>query len=175
MSANEAIERFVTADAEDVEQAWQALVAVCEWPRDARLLADQARAARQALIEEVEERQALIEALEQGPNRLLPVMMGLGGGFFVISRGRGEFERVSVIPPSDGEDPVLTPEELEARGPALASLDPSGALIIEVYWPDERLDLFRLILGAEEGRVASVGAGPKDAGEPVTSDQPSLS
>ncbi|MGC9320421.1 MAG: hypothetical protein ACP5KN_20475 [Armatimonadota bacterium] len=171
-SVSEAIERFVSADAEHVEDAWLHLLSVCEFPRDARLLADQARAAHQALVEEVPQRQALVEALEQGPNRLLPVLMGLGDGFFVLSRGRGEFERVSVLPPSDDEPPILTPEQLAARGPALAALDPSGALIIEVYWPDQHIELFRLTLGAEEGRVVSVPV--EDAGQ-VTSDQHSLS
>lgn len=104
-----------------------------------------------------------------GSGPLLPVIRGLDGNRFVVSTGRGEFDWVMAAPDQQTGRPILDAEELEQRGPALAALDRSGAAIVDVYWPDEDLDLFLLILGTEEAHVAEVDDPQEDG--PATGDQ----
>ncbi len=150
-----ALSEYLAASDEEAPAAWGRLESTLQAPRDSLIIAETARAAHQALEQEVEARQELIEAIEGGPNSLLPVLAGIDDRHYVVSVGSGVYQRVGVVPPTAGEPPLLTPTELEARGPALAALDPSGSAIVDVYWLDEHEDLFRLVLGGDEGRVVS--------------------
>ncbi len=185
-------ESYVTAEDEQADDVWAHLRMLLDTPDDMRVIADYARSARRALMDEVQRRKDLVEAIEGGPNPLLPVMMGLGQDCYVVSHGRGSYSRVRAVkldgeddedeqqPPllfhdeDDGEDhgdePLLDPEELARRGPCIAALDPSGSIIVDVYWPDlaDHRDLFFLVLGGDEGTVEDpdADATPERAAEP---------
>jgi hypothetical protein len=153
-----ALEAYVTADPEDLEAAWERL-ARHVGPGNIRLMADEARSARRALEAQLEE----LEELQEGAGPLLPVISGLDRNRFVVSTGRGAFDWVVALPDPQKGGPIIDAQELEERGPALAALDRSGSVIVDVYWPDENFDLFKLVLGSEEAHVAQHDETPSPA------------
>lgn len=165
-----ALAAYLSASDEDVHAAWGPLRGTLREPDDSLIIAETARAAHQALQQEIEARQELIAAIEGGPNSLLPVLAIIDEHHFVISQGNGVYQRVGVVPGEDGAPPPLSAAEFAERGPALAALDSSGSVIVDVYWLDEHEDLFRLVLGGDEGRVVSKGDEADSAGpdaEPI--------
>jgi len=158
-----ALGEYLAATDEDAPAAWDPLESTLQAPRDSLIIAETARAAHQALQQEIEARQELIAAIEGGPNSLLPVLAIIDENHFVISQGNGVYQRVGVAPGEDGAPPLLNAAEFTERGPALAALDSSGSVIVDVYWLDEHEDLFRLVLGGDEGRVVRVGDDAEDA------------
>ena len=157
-----ALAEYIEASDEDAPTAWGRLERTLQAPRDSLIIAEAARAAHQALAQEIRARQELIEAIEGGPNNLLPVLAAIDETHYVVSVGNGIYQRVGVVPAEDGAPPLLSPAEFEQRGPALAALDSSGSVIVDLYWLDEHEDLFLLVLGGDEGRVVSVGDGADD-------------
>jgi len=158
-----ALADYVATSDEDAPAAWGRLRSILQEPQDSLIIADAARGAHQALEQEVQARQELIEAIEGGPNNLLPVLACIDDIHYVVSVGNGVYQRVGVMPPEDGAPALLSPAEFEERGPALAALDSSGSVIVDIYWLDEHADLFRLVLGGDEGRVISIDGGADDA------------
>jgi len=159
-----ALRQYLGARDEDVPAAWGQLESLLTVPRDSLLIADAARGAHKALEQEVRTRRELVEALETGPNSLLPVLGCIDDMHYVVSIGNGVYQRVGLMPPEDGEPRLLRPEEFEARGPALVALDSSGSIIVDVYWPNENEELFHLVLGGDEGLVLGVDDGADGAG-----------
>lgn len=158
-----ALSDYMDARDEDVPAAWARLESVLHAPRDSMIIAETARAAHHALEQEIKARRDLIAAIESGPNNLLPVFVALDDTHFVVGLGNGVYQRVGVAPGEEGAPRLLDPAELEQRGPALATLDSSGGLIVDVYWADEHPELFLLIFGSDEGRVVSVGGDADDS------------
>lgn len=151
------LSQYMDARDEEVPAAWARLESALRAPRDSMIIAETARAAHRALQEAIEARRELIEAIEGGPNNLLPILAAIDESHYVVSQGNGVYQRVGVAPGEEGAPRLLDPEELARRGPALAALDASGSLIVDVYWPDEHRELFLLVFGGDEGRVVSVG------------------
>ncbi len=163
LAIGRALAEYTAASDEDAPAAWERLRSMLQEPQDSLIIADAARGAHQALEQEVRARQELIEAIEGGPNSLLPVLACIDDRHYVVSLGNGAYQRVGVMPPEGGEPPLLCPEEFEERGPALAALDSGGGVIVDVYWLDEYPELFLLVIGPDVGRVVSVDDGPDDA------------
>ena len=171
---SEALQRFISAESpESALRAWANLAACVQGPDDIRLIAERARAAERALVEEIKRRKELIEALEAGPNPLLPAIMDLQeDGHFVVSLGHGQFHRVSCQLDAESGQPVLTPDDLEQFGPVLVALDPGGSTIVRAYPPTEDRNLLFDLFAADQGTLEGVGGGDEDQDRAVSVNVP---
>lgn len=163
-----ALDRYLTADAgDDVAQAWQTLGDSVKTVEDVKVVAEAARAAHKALVEEVQRRKELVQAIEAHPNPILPVVAGVEPYGFVVSQGRGAYVLVGAMPDAETGAPVLTQDELAARGPCMGALSPDGSMIVQALWPDDHMDLALLIFGHDTGIVDSLDDEFGDGGTPL--------
>ena len=132
---------------EDVARACDNLCERVKTVEDVKLVAETARAAHRALIEEVQRRKELIETIEGRPNSILPIVAGVEPHGFIVSQGRGHYTLVGAMLDAETGTPVLTQDELAERGPCMGALSPDGSLIVQALWPEDHPDLALLIFG----------------------------
>lgn len=163
-----ALDLYLKADSGDgLARAWEALSERVRTVEDVRLVAETARAAHRALVEEVQRRKELIETIEGRPNSILPVVAGVEPEGFIVSQGRGQYTLVGAMPDAETGAPVLTHDELTERGPCMGALSPDGSLIVQALWPDEHMELALLIFGQDMGMIDSLDDELEDGGMPL--------